>query len=472
MKKKILKIVFILLFSIALFSLTGCENAETIDNKSEKKQNQINTTQKEENVTNNNVKNETDESQNKTSNSSKNAVSSRFKIGDYVEYNAGVGNSYIAKAEKTGYSKDQEFVTTGKEIWKVLSINNDGTINIVSENAIGTKYDKELYFKGEKGFDNSVEELNNICKIYGNNPSAISARSLNDEDIVNLFDMDKVVKYYQDKSETDITGTEINEQLNQIYKYINPSNGESIDVRGKTVTYNAKFNWDTTGTGMGFNAAITDDAKLSVADIKNKEKVWLANKIIGDDGVKERVAYGVYFYGYYRYDNIYVTDFRSEVLYDAKNDRSSERGKFIRPVVTLKADVEVSGSGTSDNPYIVKTDGEVTSASTSTESVSNSNSSEGIKVGTVMVKFGTYNGDAAVAGDILKLNSDGTATLNGERYTYKVENSTFAQDISNQETKQALVFKGNNSSTFTLYVEDNGNTLTQGSGMDYIYSEN
>lgn len=455
----------VLVLVIMLGFLTGCESSETTDNKLENDQNQIktNTAQNEENVTKNEEKDVKEDNKMKSSNTSKNTVPSRFKIGDYVEYNAGVGNSYIAKAEKTGYSNDQEFVTTGEEKWKVLSINDDGTINITTEEAIGTKYDKELFFKGEVGYNNSVDELNKICRIYANNPAAVSARSMNDQDINNLFDMNAVIKYYQNKYETDITGTDRDEQLNQIYNLIYPSNGETKTVNGRTATYNEKFNWDTSGTGMRFNAAITDDAKQSVANIKNQRDVWLANKIVGCDGVKGKVTFGIYHYGYYRFEKIYANDLQPIYIYDVTNDRSSERGKYIRPVVTVKIDADATGDGTEANPFVIK-------ATSTSNSASDNATGEGIEVGGTLVKFGTYNGDAAVVGDTLVIKSDGTATLNGVVYSYNVASRTFSQDSSQEDTRNAIVLNGSNK--IELFVEDGGSRLTQGSGMDYIYSEN
>ena len=46
----------------------------------------------------------------------------------------------------------------------------------------------------------------------------------------------------------------------------------------------------------------------------------------------------------------------------------------------------------------------------------------------------------------------------------------FAQDSSSNANEDALILEG--SYTNYYYVENNGNILSQGSGMDYIYSEN
>ena len=113
------------------------------------------------------------------------------------------------------------------------------------------------------------------------------------------------------------------------------------------------------------------------------------------------------------------------------------------------------------------------SASNSTNTKSNSsssssNTSDGIKIGNTIIKYGTYNGDAAVMGDVLIIKSDGSATLNGEKYTYKVGKHNFAQDSSGSAVENALILEGKY--TYYYYVMDNGKILSQGSGMDYVYS--
>ena len=167
-----------------------------------------------------------------------------------------------------------------------------------------------------------------------------------------------------------------------------------------------------------------------------------------------------------------------------KNGKTILAGKVVDKTSnsssTSEPDVIISSSNSTNNNSSSNSNNSTsnsTESSSSKTSTSNNNSSssvsttaEGIKIGNTLVKYGTYNGDAAVMGDVLILKSDGTATLNGTSYTYKVEKSTFAQDSSGGSSKDALVFSGSN--PFTLYIDDNGKRLTQGSGFDYIYSGN
>ena len=155
-------------------------------------------------------------------------------------------------------------------------------------------------------------------------------------------------------------------------------------------------------------------------------------------------------------------------------DKTSNSSKTSEPDVIISSSNSTNNNSSSNSNNSISTSTESSSSKTSTSNNNSSSSvsttAEGIKIGNTLVKYGTYNGDAAVMGDVLVLKSDGTATLNGTSYTYKVEKSTFAQDSSGGSSEDALIFSGSN--PFTLYVDDNGKRLTQGSGFDYIYSGN
>lgn len=104
----------------------------------------------------------------------------------------------------------------------------------------------------------------------------------------------------------------------------------------------------------------------------------------------------------------------------------------------------------------------------SNESVTTTSSKE-IKVGDTYVKCGTYNGDAALVGDVLIINDNGTASLNGKEYTYTIGEQNIAQDRSTGDIiEDVILFNGEND--FYLYALDDGTRLSQGSGFDYVYS--
>ena len=159
MKKKVLEVISVMLLIVMIFVLTGCSNKENGERETK-------------------------------SNNKK--LSDVVKIGDYVDYKAEVGKIYTSDADKTGIDKEQVFETTGEEKWRVLSIEDDGSVNLVSADGIVTKFDKEYSLYGENGYTNGVEELNNISKIYATGEKAISGRSMNLSDVVTLIGIDKI----------------------------------------------------------------------------------------------------------------------------------------------------------------------------------------------------------------------------------------------------------------------------------------
>ena len=82
--------------------------------------------------------------------------------------------------------------------WKVLSVNSDGTVNLIANRNTGF----EVSLSGINGYTNGIKALNEICsKLYGNleinGEKVISARSANLEDFYNVTY--KVSKTYTNK---------------------------------------------------------------------------------------------------------------------------------------------------------------------------------------------------------------------------------------------------------------------------------
>ena len=118
---------------------------------------------------------------------------SYLKIGDYVDYTPDTAENYMglgtsengdenpsgsASNPTDGIPQD----TTLK--WRIMSINDDGSIDIVSTIPITTSID----FGGALGYNNGVLLLNDLCKTqYSNSTLGANARSINLEDIENKF---------------------------------------------------------------------------------------------------------------------------------------------------------------------------------------------------------------------------------------------------------------------------------------------
>ena len=117
-----------------------------------------------------------------------NQYSSKYKVGDYVDYKPALETetdatkkTYSLTYDKSGVSGDPQTVAYESGLkWRILNINEDtGKIDIVSDpTTAGVK------FKGATGYNNGVYALNDICEqLYSNKAKGITARSINLEDM-------------------------------------------------------------------------------------------------------------------------------------------------------------------------------------------------------------------------------------------------------------------------------------------------
>lgn len=109
------------------------------------------------------------------------------KIGDKVAYNElsnGTKTYSIDYTENGGTSEsDSQTLSTEDLEWRILDIEDDGTIELISTNPTTST----LYLNGEKGYLNAKILLNNTCKeLYGKGEKAIRARALDAEDVEKL----------------------------------------------------------------------------------------------------------------------------------------------------------------------------------------------------------------------------------------------------------------------------------------------
>ena len=334
MKKGILVEISVILLMFSLFVLTGCSNKE-IGGTTTKSNNQ--------------------------------KLSDIVKVGDYVEYKTEVGNTYISKADKTGIDKEQIFETTGEEKWRVLSIEADGHVNLVSVEGIVTKFEKEYSLYGENGFTNGVEELNNISKIFATGENAIFGRSMNLSDVINLIGIDKIAKVYE--NEVDLSAYSGEEKLKQAYKLMNEEYGNTYTFESQTKTVNSAFNINSSMNAFGIDK-ITDDKTtidlLLTSNGKTGENIWLADEIVDVGKIGREASYfncGLATYDVtkrtqytgYTGENISSSIGFETLYYINYNQRSSYPDNFIRVVVTLDKNTKVSGgTGTSEQPYTLK----------------------------------------------------------------------------------------------------------------------
>lgn len=323
---------------------------------------------------------------NKPKEQKENAVnlSEKVKIGDYVSYNAGKGNTYTSSEEKNG-KKDQTFTTTGEEKWRVLSINDDGSINLISESPIRTDDKKAFLIDGATGYANIIDELNNISKIYSNGQNAISTRSMNYEDVINLIGTDKIAEVFN----VDLSAVQDEEKVEKCLETLAKQNGTSNNLNyGKEFEitnennayipnketkegYKIENNYKFTDSYIYYtytqrNNLLSDDLCSLLYGSEDQMTGWLATTYqealtgYGNNSDKTYIEYGV-FYTIASLNNPTNCNIGPYQIYFSSNKSptsGSDSGCGIRPVVTINSTtLALSGEGSMENPYEI--DGEV-----------------------------------------------------------------------------------------------------------------
>ncbi len=109
-------------------------------------------------------------------------INQTIHIGDYVEYKpVNANDSYEIDKEISGYTKNQTVYKKNSK-WRVFDINDDGSIDIISEKSISidSKYNL-LHLSGYKGYNNGVYILNDVCnRLYGSYFATARNISIND----------------------------------------------------------------------------------------------------------------------------------------------------------------------------------------------------------------------------------------------------------------------------------------------------
>lgn len=107
-----------------------------------------------------------------------------LSVGDYVEYTPDTAGAYSLSTAVSGYSSAQSISQETSLNWRILTINSDGTVDLISDVPTTTN----VYFSSSIGYNNCVYVLNDICKTqYSNSTLAAVGRSLNLEDIEKNF---------------------------------------------------------------------------------------------------------------------------------------------------------------------------------------------------------------------------------------------------------------------------------------------
>ena len=112
-----------------------------------------------------------------------NQYSSKYKIGDLVNYTPNTEKSESTVNESESGTSEQKVAKDATLKWKILNIDEaNGTVDIISENPTSST----VKFYGALGYHNGPYIMNKICEeLYSNSTLNVKARN------INLLDMEK-----------------------------------------------------------------------------------------------------------------------------------------------------------------------------------------------------------------------------------------------------------------------------------------
>ena len=234
-------------------------------------------------------------------------------LGDYVLMKPTL-SSYTTSTSKTGYTETQTINPQELDLWRVISINDDGTVDIVSEHVSSTA----IYFQGQTGYLNFVGYLNELASKYENSKYTKGSR---------YFGYNGQTEYITDTSKftnpapwTCSTGGSCNSVESQ-------GGGDELYTKDYNLVKNV----------LGTEKATKPDGTAY--------KYWMASRYY----IYSSAAY--YYWGgrfVHPVDGVYSNGLynRNSTSFYANNNLNS-----LRPILTLKANIGYTGSGTKEDPY-------------------------------------------------------------------------------------------------------------------------
>ena len=225
--------------------------------------------------------------------------------------------------------------------WEVLSVNGDGSVNLIAKN--NTSF--EVSLSGINGYTNGVKALNEICsRLYGNleinRNKVLSARSVNVED---LYD----VKYTVSREYT--SGKKIQPVINKIDSsnngYSNDQISDYIDVGNTSGVQENNTQMILANTSPIIKSE-TRTNKVFAEMRETGNDYWLATRNTGANydskggkvDYSEDIAYESYCMSYIKTDGAYGLN----VLFQINGYVTSFSNKTLncamRPVITVSAD--------------------------------------------------------------------------------------------------------------------------------------
>ena len=283
-----------------------------------------------------------------------------LQVGDYVDYKPGseTKSSYPLAAAESGYTSAQTVSRVDNLSWRVLSINDDGTVDLISSSLASTN---TFYFQGALGYNNGVYLLNDIAdELYSNDSLGVTARSLTIEDIEKGMN-DAGLEYVHSYSDTVAYGQ--TKTYTGLYAYYPnlyaQENGSGINTTTtKTDGIGQSDSYYTSPTTEGSSQASTEgltvtqtyyNGFMNNSYYKNSTFHNLIHGVSRDQWLASRYVDTGSTSAYFGLRRLYSSNLYGGGLFDSGNGTYDYDG-YLRPVVSLKSNIKLgSGDGKSSS---------------------------------------------------------------------------------------------------------------------------
>lgn len=289
-----------------------------------------------------------------------------LEIGDYVAYTPDSAGPYTGLTQaNTGSSTTTDDSFTQESLsWRVLSINDDRTVDLISS----APTSQNIYFFGYLGYNNGVYLLNDVAaSLYSNSRLGATARSLTIEDVeagMNEAGIEYVRSYSANGTTVGDTATFTSRYYPNLYAQENgsgidlattndPNSAVKTDGIGQSDSYYSEPTTETytqassslTATGTYYNRSMSSGYYKNstfYSMVHSGSTYWLASRFVSTSsstaGFGLRYVSRVKLLGY--------------TLFTSNYGFANSIGYRLRPLVSLSSNIRLSsGDGSEGSPY-------------------------------------------------------------------------------------------------------------------------
>ena len=290
---------------------------------------------------------------------------SSLEVGQYVEYIPDTTESYSLPNTVSGYTLNQTISQDTSLKWRIMSVNDDGTIDLISS----APTSQSVGLGGALGYNNCVYLLNDICaELYSNENLGVTARSINLEDDIepkmneagiaarDSYESGQTYaygnvrtytsssyRYYpnlyaQEKGSGIDTGVAREDGVAKNDSYYSSPTAETYTQAGTSLTVTSDYYYFSSSNSPSY----FDDTTWYDLVFNTNSYYCLASRCVN--------AYPSYAFFYVRrvgYGSLYYGN-----LFDSNSYAGYNYSYRFRPVVSLGSNIQIyGGDGSAEHPY-------------------------------------------------------------------------------------------------------------------------